>query len=323
VGCHGSKASLVEHDNVAFDVSPDGSQVVFSSADGDLFLFDLDARKVTRLTTTGDFESTPAYSVDGKSVIYTSATEDPPGGRICSISLDGSDQKQLTNDAEVFDRSPIYSPDGSQIAFARAHRHRPYSMGGWTWDDWDVYVMNVDNGNVRRLSTNKYYGISGIEFSADGKQILFSADNNRAASDLDTNVFELPADGSAQPKPGIRQPTAASKFAAWASEPDISTNGERMVVISDRDSSYQYDLVVIELASGNAKSLGATSVSRYNQQPVFTPSGKRILFLAGTEFNAGSRPVFSLWMIDADGKNAKELADSQLFTAPEKSLPPK
>jgi Tol biopolymer transport system component len=92
----------------------------------------------------------------------------------------------------------------------------------------------------------------------------------------------------------------------------------RLVVISDRDAAYQYDLILIDLASGRSKALGATSVSRYNQQPVFTPDGRRILFLAGTEWNSGSRAIFSLWSIDLDGKNAKEIADSQLFTDPRK-----
>src|SRR5262245_45744999 len=46
-----------------------------------------------------------------------------------------------------------------------------------------------------------------------------------------------------------------------------------------------------------------TQISRYNQGPVFAPDGKQVLFLAGTKWNADSRPIFSLWSVDTDGKN--------------------
>jgi hypothetical protein len=36
----------VEHGNVAFDVSPDGKRLVFSAADGDLYLFRFETRHV-------------------------------------------------------------------------------------------------------------------------------------------------------------------------------------------------------------------------------------------------------------------------------------
>ena len=68
--------------------------------------------------------------------------------------------------------------------------------------------------------------------------------------------------------------------------------------------------------SGESRSVGATNVSRYNQNPVLTKDGTKILFLAGTEWNAGSRAIYSLWEVKADGSDVKQLADSSLFTRP-------
>jgi Tol biopolymer transport system component len=308
--------SQVEHANVAFDVSPDGEQIVFASANGDVYQLDLISLKVSQLTKTSAFESTPAYSSDGKMITYAASDEGLQSSHIFTTKLDGTKSKQLTRDTQVFDRLPVYSPNDSQIAFARSHNHRPYSLGGWTWDDWDIYVMNADGSNVNRLTHNNYYGISGVVFSPGGKSILFSADNNRSASDLSTNVFEIPVDGSDSPKAGVPQPTSKGKYAAWASEPDFSPDGKTIVVISDRKSSYQYDLMLIDVDSANTKTLNATTVSRYNQHPVFAHDGERVLFLAGTDWNAGSRPIFSLWSINVGGTNAREIADSQLFTDP-------
>lgn len=317
-GCFSAGAPLVEHENVAFDVSPNGEQVAFASAEGDIFLLELNSRKVTQLTKTVAVESSPAYSPDGKTIIYAAAAAGQQSRHISRILLDGTNGEQLTNEAGVSDWIPKFSPNGLQIVFARAHRHRRYSMGGWTWDNWDVYIMDADGGKVRRLTNNNYYRISGVEFSRNGNSILFSA-----ASDLGTNVFDVSVEGSTFPKPGIPQPASPGKYGTWASEPDCSPDGKKIVVISDRATRFHYDLVLIDVASGNAKALRATSVSRYNTQPVFTPDGRQILFLAGTVWNSESRPIFSLWSIDVAGGNAKEIAGSQLFTNPMTWSPPK
>ena len=48
--------------------------------------------------------------------------------------------------------------DGTEIVFARAYRHRPYSMGGWTWDDWDVCVVQSNGTKVRRVTLQSTMG---------------------------------------------------------------------------------------------------------------------------------------------------------------------
>lgn len=90
-----------------------------------------------------------------------------------------------------------------------------------------------------------------------------------------------------------------------------------MVFISDRNAPFRYDIIFAQ-RDGSQEALGVTTVSRYNQNPVLTNDG-RILFLAGTEWNSGSRPIFSLWSVNADGTEPKQLAGSALFTNPLKS----
>jgi len=323
-GCDkGTSSSVAQPANVTFDISPDGKQIAFSSEAGDLFLLELSTQRVSQLTESATLETAPSFAPDGKSIVYCCAEPDRQAGHLFRISLDGAHCQQLTTESGVFDSIPTYSSDGRQIAFARAHRHRPYSMGGWTWDDWDVYRMDADGGDVTRLTHSNYYGIGGIALPASGDSILFSAENNRATSDLQTNVFEVATGGTTPPKPAVRQPSTPNKCATWASDPNCSRGDEKIVCISDRGAPYAYDLVVIDGKSGDATSLNATSVSRYNQHPVFAPDSRRIFFLAARAYNRQSRPIFSLWSIDVDGKNAKEIAGSQLFTDPMKWSPSK
>src|SRR5438128_2394874 len=135
-GCLLGSGSQIEHQNVAFAVSRDGAWIVFSAADGDLYLLHLATLQVRRLTESKAVESTPAFSPDGKSIVYAADSQNGNRSGIFLRSLDGKKVRQVTGDANVYDTMPVYSPDGSEIVFGRAFRHRPYSLGGWTWDDW-------------------------------------------------------------------------------------------------------------------------------------------------------------------------------------------
>jgi Tol biopolymer transport system component len=79
---------------------------------------------------------------------------------------------------------------------------------------------------------------------------------------------------------------------------------------------FDYDIFIMNRDGTQPRPLGVTSVSRYNQSPKFLPDGKTILFLAGTEWNASSRPIYSLWQVDTEGKNSRRIAESGLFTSP-------
>jgi len=315
-----AESGQVEHKYVAFNISPDGRQVVFSSADADLYLFDLRTRQVRRLTRSAALETEPAFSPDGQSIIYASGVKEGSTG-IYVRSLDGRQVRELTHGRSTFDAMPSYSSDGKQITFVRAARHRPYSMGGWTWDKYDVYVMNRDGSGLRRVTHYGYYQAGHPHLLRDGKQIVFAASGDYP--DTHTYLFSAPADGVRSPKklmppaaPLSSDVSSPASCAVWGGDPYPGPDGRQIVFISDRSKSYNYDAWVRGASGVNPHALGVTRISGYNQGPVFTPDGDHVMFLAGTEQNASSRPIFSLWEIDRDGSHPRRIADSRLFTDP-------
>jgi TolB protein len=176
IGCAGAAQNGIANFNVAFGVSANGEHIVFSSADGDLYLLNLKTSEVRQLTKTDAIETTPSFSPDGTRVAYAAHEKGAKSNFIFIRSLDGKQIQQLTNTPNVSDSTPSFSADGSQLTFKRAHRYRPYSMGGWTWDDWDVYVMDVDGKQRRRITQQKYYGLRTPRFSRDSKTVIYSAD---------------------------------------------------------------------------------------------------------------------------------------------------
>jgi TolB protein len=324
MGSPGCSSGAVEHENVAFDVSPDGKRIIFSAADGDLYLFHLETKHVDRLTSTKETESSPAFSPDGRSVVFSSSRLGSGKSNLAILDLDGKRVRVLTDLQHASDSSPSFSRDGKRIAFARAHRFRPYSMGGFVWDDYGIYVMDADGSGPRRLTGMKYYVANSPRFTADGESVIFAGNTNNYPASSAPLLLEVVADGTKPPQPLGLGPNAKGSGitggpgrGAWASQPGISPDGKTIAFISDRDRNWDYDIHVMKRDGSATRPLGITTISKYNKSPVFLPDGGVILFLAGTEDNAFGRAIFSLWQVDVDGKNARRIADSGLFTNPQ------
>ena len=210
---------------------------------------------------------------------------------------------------------PCFSNDGKQIVFARAHRYRPYSMGGWTWDDWDIYTVKVDGTELRRITHRRYYQIVTPRFSPDGRFIFFSAIEQYGSTNSGSMGFAVDAEGGTP-----REVTPADGrnvgCAAWGSWLDIFPDGERIVCVSDRGQPFFYEIYLIGLRNKSATPLGATKISRYNQNPVVVSGGQKIVFLAAREFDSSSLPIFSLWSYDTESTKISQLADRKLFDDP-------
>ena len=82
------------------------------------------------------------------------------------MTADGSHRRDLSNDPAYADTDPVWSPDGSLIAWAR-------SAPG---EDYDIWVMHADGTHQTRLTTD--VGFDGYpSWSPDGTKIAFTRSN--------------------------------------------------------------------------------------------------------------------------------------------------
>ena len=118
----------------------------------------------------------------------------------------GIGQTRLT-DNEGSDASPVWSPNGQQIAFDRT----TFNRKGDT--NYEVYVMEADGGNQRNLTSHPAFDASP-DWSPDGLQIAFSSDRNR-----DLNIYVMDASGD-----NVRQITRTE----FATAPKWSPDGSQI-----------------------------------------------------------------------------------------------
>ena len=144
--------------------SSDGKQLIFQSKrDGrscdQIYTMNVDGSKV-RMVSNGDGRTTCSYFLKGnKRILYGSTRlggkECPPNPDfsqgyvwpvypqydIFTAKPEGSDIRRLTNTAG-YDAEATVSPDGKRIVFTSERD-----------GDLDIYTMDVDGTNVKRLTT--------------------------------------------------------------------------------------------------------------------------------------------------------------------------
>lgn len=103
----------------------------------------LDGSEKVALTSGEAYHAECGYSPDGKSIVY--ASNEDGSMNLYTMDADGTHVKQLTHTKGCYNGGPFYSPDGEEIIF-RADREVP--------DLLQIYVMNKDGSNVRKLTDN-------------------------------------------------------------------------------------------------------------------------------------------------------------------------
>ncbi len=239
------------------------------------------------LTTLAGIEAAPALSPDGKLVAFTWTGVDYGSQKICVKQLDSSEPLVLTRGNE-WHGSPVWSPDGRQIAFLRATDHgmqvitesslggperkigQPFGgwlNGGMCWlptanrivaDSDGLIGIAMDGGQAVRLTEvtagkGDYYP----SLSPDGRDLAFVRTQTLAESQAE--ILFLHLDSKQQLQGSAKLLTSSLQGVggiAWA--PD----GRSLIVSALRKGSHH--LFRVSFPGGRVEPLGGFSSAGYS-----------------------------------------------------------
>ena len=176
---------------------------------------------------------------------------------IVLISTETGEKRKLTSPpaGSLGDNTPVFSPDGSQIAFSR--------LSGQGVED--IYLMPAEGGEPRRLTFDNRY-ITDLDWTADGREIVFISHREG-----DTGLWRVSASGGTPE----RLVTAVGYNITRLS---ISRQGDRLVYTQH---FLDTNIWRVELAGTKGRASAPTmliSSSKSDSAPQYAPDGKRITF---------------------------------------------
>lgn len=144
------------------EVSPDGRKVLFQAL-GYLWVRDLKTNKSRRVTRQNDhFEFYPAWSRDGRSIVYVSWDDDELGS-VRVVSANGGSGRVITPTPGHFSY-PAFTPDGKHVVYRRG-RGGGITSGRWSHETGLFSVAS--RGGEESL------------IARDGQRPQFGADSGR------------------------------------------------------------------------------------------------------------------------------------------------
>jgi len=260
--------------------SADSKQLVFQmnsrdpsiANNSDIFVYTLESGTVVPVVESPFFDADPAFSPDGKSILYVSDVEG--NFEVYSRVIATGETKRLTNDPG-HDSFPTYSPDGTQIIFNSDIEK----------ENTDAYLMNADGSNVRKITDGPGWDAAPANcWSADGTKVLILSD--RAGKE---NIYLMNIEPSAPKRVG---PSIESDQPL---DPAYSPDG--------RQIAYQLpgEISVFDIQAGTSRSVIKTSAGG---DPTFSPDGQKILFQERIEENT------EVCQVNVDGSGFVNLTNS-------------
>jgi Tol biopolymer transport system component/DNA-binding winged helix-turn-helix (wHTH) protein len=292
-------------------------QKIDEPSNSEIYLYTLGTGKHINLTNSSEFEADPAFSPDGKQVVFISLRDG--NYEIYLMDADGNNVRRLTHHPSA-ESHPVFSPDGTQIAFTSDRET----------ESADVYLMNADgSGEVKQLTNwSSQETVEPGCWSPDGTQIAFFSDHEGTTDDIYVISAEIfrPQKILADAEHNLGAPVYSPDGKQIAYQAELKNKSGELRIFNT-ESKQNRTLLKTEnpdlmptfspdgswialqtrLASNTEICLlrpdgtGLTNLTNHGARdtsPAFSPDGKQIVFASNRD---GNFELFQLYLMNADG----------------------
>jgi TolB protein len=244
-------------------------------------------------------------------IIYVEAFQKPAKYRLMLSDVDGARPRVLLDSKQPI-LSPVWSPDGSRVAYVSFETERPA-----------IYIQTLSTGRKEQITNFK--GLNGAPaWSPDGQKLamVLSKDDNPEIYTVDlasktftriTNQFAIDTEPSwtidgtgifftsdRGVRPQIYKVTLATGVTErvtfdgdYNARGRVSPDGKSLVMVNKRTNVYQ--IAAQDLKSGNLRILTETN---YDESPTIAPNGAMLMYAT----SVGGKGILGAVSLDARTK---------------------
>jgi len=215
---------------------------------------------------------------------------DAPGNFEVFVLGAGSDPVRLTESDED-EGFPVWSPDGTRIAFARHQEDGTI----------DLWVMDDDGGSQRRVCDLGSVFLEGIAWHPDGRNIYLSRGYFDGPGNMGLKIVAVSLDGP-ESQSGVGVERLWDRHFSYSS-PDLTEDGERIAFSHYEGYAmpFRQDIYVGILSSDGMSVRRIEQLTEEDggdESPSWSPDGSAIAWAHETDSNSGN---YDIWVMDSDG----------------------
>jgi len=263
---------------------------------------------VSLLALVGTKPAEAAFSGTNGKIVFTS-DRDGVNQEIYMMDADPAtnDATRLTNNGQVFDGNPVFSPSGTKIAFDSVRD--PNNV----LND-DIYLMDASdtdldgNGDNLKKLTKKTASDTQPAFSADGRKIAFVSDRADPGEKLDIYVMKAKPEGMKNRPRNLTKTPAFDDY-----DPSFCSNGDKIVFTSLRDEVNDDGNENIYVMNSDGTGVTQlTSNPAFDADANFNPDCTKIVFRSG-RVSGDPSEVFEMDAVDnnndGEGDNMRNISN--------------
>jgi TolB protein len=229
------------------------TQIAFlnqEEAGKEIYLIDFDGFNLRRLTHDNTLNLSPAWSPDGKWIIYTSYAAHNPD--LIMIDTAG-ERRQTLHRLPGLNAAPSWSPDMQRIALVLSRDQNS-----------EVYTLDKDS-NLERLT--RHFNIdTSPSWSPDGKNIAFTSDRSGTGAPQIYIMDSVKGD--------LAKVTRISFGSTYNDNPAWSPNGDQIAYTSRVGRKFQINIYDLKTHKNHILTQGSGSC----EQPSWSPDGRFIIY---------------------------------------------
>lgn len=238
----------------------------------DIYVIDADGSNKIQLTDSPGDDFDMDWSPDGTQIIFRSTRDGYDG--LYLMNADGSNQRPFLENPQEQKRSPAWSPDGKQIAFAAYVPDTEMPQ--------NIHIADVNGEDRRQLTQFAFPDFAEYpSWSPDGTQLVFLA-----ATPSIKQVFKINVDGTHQTQ--LTQGAWDNDYPIW------SPDGNGIVFKSERDGDREIYMMNVD---GSEQINLTNSPDTEDTFPGWSPDGTQIIYSSDGEKQSG------LFIMNVDGSN--------------------
>lgn len=235
------------------------------------------AVKVTPFSGSPGRENSPAFSPDGRQIVFAWDGGVEGANSDIYIKLVGTGEPVRLTETEWEEINPTFSPDGKSIAFLRVLP-----------DHNEIILIPALGGAERKLYENA--GYASLSFSSDGKHLAFA---ELAPADNQAGIYTLDL------ATGEKTKLTAPENPAVDHTPRFSPDGKLLAFIR-YFNSFKREIFVVSAAGGEPRQITDDDVRIYG---LTWNTDSRSLFFSS--FRSSNQ--MNLWKISADENAAPQM----------------